>query len=631
MPGAGLCASRGAVPFPIARRLCILGTHAHRRQTDAPVRIRHRTAHPDDTTTMISLQIPRSRTLAVALLALAACGDSDVEFPGDPTDAPEPGGTAIVAEMGDMSLPNPLVAGADLGGNLAHDIFYRALLRGSWDDGRLVYGTADDSPMALARRYEYLPPDSTALRFHMRSDALWSDGTPITAADVVFTYELVGEPELASIRAGVVQHMDSIVAEDDSTVVIHFAQRHPEMLFNSALAVIPRHVFQGTEPGDLRSHPAIQDPAGGRMVVSGPFMIGSWRKGQQIDLVPNPHFRPRPNLERIVFRIIPEPTTRVTELRTGGVDFVRNIPFDQLPTLRGVPHVRLERERQRNYDYIGYNPAGFEPFGNPEIRRALGLAIDVPRIMESLQMEEFAEHAGGPYGPIFEDLYDPELTPPLRQDLEEARRLLDQNGWRDTDGDGIREKGGTPFRFTLITNAGNQRRIDASQIIQQQWRQIGVDARLRTLELNTFFADLYGREYQAALAGWIVALSPDIRELFSGDSPANVTGYANERVDSLFALAQRQPTPEAAAEYWKRAAAEIVRDQPYTWLYYLDTVDAVNERLRGMRIDTYGPFQNAWEWWIPRDRQRRGAGRQPTDTAGGGATAADTASQETRQ
>lgn len=557
---------------------------------------------------MNGLRLSTSISLTTALLALAGCGDSDVDIPGVLTDTPERGGTAIIAELGDMSLPNPLVAGADLGGNLANDIFYRALLRGAWEDGRLIYGTAEESPMALARSYEYVGPDSAALRFHMRSDALWSDGRPITAEDVAFTYELVGEPELASLRAELVQNTDSVVAENDSTVVLHFSRRHPEMLFHSSLAIIPKHVFEGTAPGEFRSHPALLDPTGGKMVVSGPFMVGSWRKGQQIDLVPNPHFHPRPYLDRIVFRIVSEPVTRMTELRTGAVDFVRNVPFDQLPIIREVPHVRLERERQRNYDYIGYNPAEFEAFGNPEVRRALGLAIDVPQIIQSLQMEEFAEHAGGPYGPIFEGLYDPGLTPPLRQDQERARSLLEQNGWVDADGDGIREKDGVPFRFTLMTNAGNQRRIDASQIVQQQWREVGVDARLRTLELNTFFADLFGREYEAALAGWIVGLSPDVAQLFSGDSPANVTGYADERVDSLFALARRQPTPDAAAEYWRLAAAEVVRDQPYTWLYYLDTVDAVNERLRNTRIDTYGPFQNTWEWWIPRDRQRERSG-----------------------
>lgn len=548
-----------------------------------------------------------------AFLAMTACAPDDDGGLSDAGDDPEPGGTAIITESGDISVLSPLVATVDLAGNMSADILYMELLRGSWEDGRLVYRTAEENPMALARAYEYLPPDSSAIRFHMRSDVRWSDGTPITARDVSYTYEMVADPELASPRLEVVSQLDSVQVENDSTVVFHFERRYPEMLFHSGVPIVPRHVFEGQSASDFASHPHLREPAG-NLVVSGPFMVGSWRKGQEIVLVRNPEFQPRAHLDRIVFRIIPDMTTRLTELRTGAADFVKGVPYDQIPALEAqAPHVRFERERQRNYDYIAYNTGAFPAFDDPDVRRALGMAIDVPQIIRSLQMEEYTAHASGPYGPIFSELYDPEAMPPLMQDFEAAERILEEKGWRDEDGDGIREKDGRPFRFTLETNAGNQRRMDAMQIVQQQWRRIGVDARLRTLELNTFFANLYGREYEASLAGWVVGLSPDLTNIFSSASQLNVTGYDNPRTDSLFQLALRQETPEAANEYWRAAAAQLVQDQPYTWLYYIDTVDGVHERLRGMKIDTYGAYQNAWEWWIPRDRQ---SGRSSADTAG---------------
>jgi peptide/nickel transport system substrate-binding protein len=562
----------------------------------------------------------RSALVLGAVGVAAACGgDGDAEGGsaakgGAVKDAEqaERGGTAILAELSDIETPHPILYATVQDGDMV-DVMYMPLLRGAWRDGRSVYLTSNDSPMALAWHWEYAGADSSAIRYRMRSGLKWSDGEPITARDVVWTYDMVRDPRVASPRQDNVAHIDSVVAENDSTVVFHFKRRYPEMLFHSGLPIAPRHAYEGADPSQLRSHPRLLDPANGNLVVSGPFMVGSWRRGQELTLVPNPNFPVRPNLDRIVRRVIPENTTRIVELQTGRVDFVRPVPADQVPQIRAqAPHVRFEKEEKRYYDYIAYNPRGFEAFADPEIRRALGLAIDVPGLIRALQMEEIAVPAGGPYSPLFTNLYDPQRTPPLPYDPEEAKRILDAKGWRDTDGDGVREKDGKPFRFTLLTNSGNQRRADIQQIVQQQWKQIGVDARLQQMEFNTFQERTFEKNFEAAVGNWGIGLSPDISELWGKDVKYNYVSYENPRVTQLFQQALSQPTEEAAVPYWKAAAEQIAQDQPYTFLYYFDQVDGVNERLRGMKVDTYGAYQNTWEWWIPRDRQRAG---QRADTA----------------
>jgi len=440
----------------------------------------------------------------------------------------------------------------------------------------------------------------------MRSDLKWSDGQPITARDLVFTYELLRDPALGSPVAHYVENLRSIQAENDSTVLFQFTRRYPEMITHSALAPLPEHVFRGVKPADIRSHPAFLEPAGGKLVTSGPWVIGQWEKGQRVVLTPNPHFQPQPYLSSIVFRIIPEAITRLAEIQTGNVDMVIGVTFDQIPSLKAQAgdRLRFEREQRRFYDYVAYQPKGHPAFADPEVRRALSMAINVPGILQALQMQEYAEPAGGPYSPIFTDLYDKSLTPPVAFAAERAKQTLDARGWRDADGDGVREKDGRPLRFSLVTNAGNQRRADAAQIIQQQWKQIGVDAELRQLEFNTFQGGLIQQNYQAALGGWSVNLSPDLAGLWGEGTPFNHTGYANPQVSGLIQQALAQPTDQAAAQYWKQAAGLIARDQPYTFLYYFDQVDAVSNRLRGTKIDTYGPYQNTWEWWIPAAQQR---------------------------
>ncbi len=536
---------------------------------------------------------------------LAACqGDRAPERQG-PAEA-QRGGAVTLVELADIDKPLPLIWESSLDSEVT-SIMFLSLLQTIWEDGRLRYQTSHDSPMALAWHYEYLPPDSSAMRFHMRSDVLWSDSTPVTAHDVVWTYQAYGDPRVASPRQDYLEHIESITAENDSTVLFRFRRRYPEMLFHANLAIVPRHVYEGHDPAQLRSHPQVADPVGQRMVVSGPFRIAQWNRGQTFVLEPNPVFQPRPLLDRVVVRVLPEETTRMVEFQTGRVDMMSPIPYDKVDLIRQIGDVRIERREGRNYEYIGYNPRTFEPFRDPEIRRALGLALDKEGIMRALQMEEWTRPAGGPYSPIFQDYYDPQTQAPLPYNPDEARRILESKGW--TPGpDGILQKNGRPFRFTLVTNAGNQRRADVSQVIQQQWRRIGVDMRIQMLETNTFFDRLTRKNFEAALAGWGVALSPDISSLWRPDIPFNFVSYENPEVMRLFDEALAQPTEEQWRPYWREAAARIVADQPYTWLYFYDELVAVRNRLRNTRIDTLGTYQNMWEWWVS-DGQRTEASR----------------------
>ncbi|MBW3572703.1 MAG: hypothetical protein KY467_16530, partial [Gemmatimonadetes bacterium] len=536
----------------------------------------------------------------LALLTLAgACGDrgGDERTPRGVRgqEAPRQGGTAVVAEISDVQAPFPLFVQGGLDSDMM-DIMYMGLTRGAWQDGRLVYLLSDQSPMALAWHWEYVGPDSASIRYRMRSALAWSDGQPITAHDVVFTYGLYANAAVASPRQQNVAQIDSVVAENDSTVLFHFKRRYPEMVFDSGLWIIPRHVYGEVPAASLSTHPSISRPQ--NLVVSGAFMIGQHQPGQQITLVPNPRFPARPRLDRLIIRVIPETTTRVVELRNGTVDFARGVTFDMVPALRQqAPQVKFDAETGRFWEYLGYNTRR-PMFADPGVRRALGLAIDVEGIIRQLRMEEFVTRAGGPYPPILKDFQDPRVKA-LPYDTAQARRLLDQAGWRDTDGDGIREKDGRPFRFTLLTNTGNQRRADVSQIVQRMWREVGVDVRLRQLEFGTVqerqFKD---HDFDVVLGSWGVELTGSLAALFAEDAQLNFVGYRDPQVTELIRRAEAQPTAAQAAPLWRAAAERIVQAQPYTWLYYYGPITARSPRLRGVKVDPYGAYQNTWEWWV---------------------------------
>ncbi|MEX1212338.1 MAG: ABC transporter substrate-binding protein [Balneolaceae bacterium] len=518
------------------------------------------------------------------LIVATACSSS--ESPGRT-------GSVVVVELADMEKPMPLISESSLDNEL-QGIMYRSLLSAAWIDGELVYQTAEESPMALARAWEYAGEDSSAIRYHLVADAVWSDGMPVTAHDAKWTLETQGDPRTASPRQDYNRQIDEVVAENDTTLLVQFHRAYPEMLFHSAGSVAPRHLYEETSPDQLRSHPALLDPAE-HLVVSGPYRIANWRRGERVILEPNPRFHPRPKIGRLIFRIIPEQTTRLIEFQTGNVDMV-SLPFDRVEEIEQAPHLRIETREKRFYDYVSYNPRAHDFLAEPEIRRALGLAIDHEGLLASLSMERYAVPAGGPYPPIFRDLYDPEAHAPLPYDPDQAREILDSHGWMPG-GDGIRTRDGERLAFTLATNAGNQRRADIAEMVQQQWRQIGMDVDIRIVESNTFFEQLTQRDFEAAIAGWGVGLSPDIQSVWGDPAlPFNYVSYDNPQARELMEQALSQRTEEEAADYWRQAASLIIEDQPYTWLYYFDGLVGVNNRLRGTTINTLGTYQRIWEW-----------------------------------
>jgi peptide/nickel transport system substrate-binding protein len=529
--------------------------------------------------------------LAVAAFAalipvLAACGG----------DRPVQGGTVVIAEGADLDKPIPIVTESALD-NQVTSIIFMSMLGPRWEDGELLYQTADEHPMALARSYEFFGPDSASLRYRMRSDVLWTDGTPVTAHDTAGTIETQGRPEVASPRQDYSREIREIVVENDSTLVIHFNRRYPEMFFHTAGNVVPRHLFEGSDLSQLRSHPAATDPVA-NLVSNGPFRLAQWIRGQRVVLERNPDFEPQPHVDRIVFRIIPDETTRLVELQTGNLDIAAVSSFHYLADIERSDRLRVEAMERRSYEYISYNPRSHSFFADPDIRRALGLAIDKQGLIGALNMDDYAEPAGGMYPPIFRRLHDPQGQAPLPYDTVEARRILTEKGWSPGP-DGIMTRNGVPLRFTLLTNVENRRRVDVAQIVERQWRRIGVDARIQTLEFNTVIDRITNRNYDARVGGWGVGLSADLYQLWGDpDLPFNYVSYDNPEVQRLFELAVEQPTEQAAAQYWRQAASLIVADQPYTWLYFYDSPYGVSNRLRGTRIDTLSPYQFVWDWYI---------------------------------
>ncbi len=522
--------------------------------------------------------------VAAAAIALAGC------------ERPTPRHVLVIGEGHDVGALLPVIETSALDGEINGQLYLR-LNSARWEDGELRYTT---DALTLAERWEF-GPDSTTLTYYLRPDAVWSDGQPIGARDVQFTFELARKPEIGSVYADAWQHLDSVRPVGERAVRFYFARRYPGMLFDTGIGIVPAHVFEGSakDRATLASHPTLVDP-GGKLVVSGPYRVAEHRPGDRLVLVANPRAPVPPRTDTVIFRVIPEMTTRLAELEAGRLDVVGPIPMERAAELDADPRFRVETIEDRFYDYIAWNPVAFEPFADPEVRRALSLAIDRQGILEGLGIARYARAAAGPYPPIFRRLADPDLQPdPYLPDS--ARAILAARGWRDTDGDGVLDRNGRAFRFTLLTQAGNRRRSTAAEIIQKEYADAGIDVQVRLVEFNTLLGLVFEkRDFEAVLLGWQVALQPDylVGHFWPADHPYNITGYGNAALDSLIPLAQAAPTAEAAAPYWRAAARLIARDRPYAFLWFFDDAVVVSERVKGTRIDTYGLYQNLHEWQL---------------------------------
>lgn len=207
--------------------------------------------------------LPRRACIATVLplvVALGACTRDQNGSAGANEDTSQPGGTAQVAVPGDATTAFPLLVETKTDVAL-RELIHMSLLVPTWREGRLHYQGSDEHPTALARRWEPVGPDSAAVRFHLRPDAQWSDGRPVTAGDAAFTLGLMSSEALASPFRDQVERLDSVRVESDTTLTLFFRHRFPDLLEVAGNGIVPRHVFDTIPPDRIATQPASRDPA----------------------------------------------------------------------------------------------------------------------------------------------------------------------------------------------------------------------------------------------------------------------------------------------------------------------------------------------------------------------------------
>ena len=535
--------------------------------------------------------------LTTALCALlAGCGaEGGAVQDGGELGEPTAGGTAVFGVTADFQGFNPVTNTYSLGFDVANNMLFTPLIQ---------YDEELNVEPSLAERWELA---DTSVTFFLRDDVFWHDGEPVTAEDVKFTFDLAKDPETASLLGSAyLSQVQSATVIDPHTIRFDFVAPHAQALEDFWWAPLPQHLLEGVDPAALAQHPFAREPVG-----SGPFRFVSWEPNQRVIFAANPEYPQGlggpPNLERVVFRVIPEATTMMTELVSGSADAIGyTLLPDQAAQIAAQEGLELESFPSREFYYVAWNQQR-PMFQDPRVRQALTMAINRPQIIEAL-LQGYGQPAHGfipPWSPLYTE------QPSLPYDPAAAERLLAEAGWTDRDGDGVLENAqGHPFRFTLLTNTGNALRQDIATIMQEQLREIGVAAELRTVEFQTLLQQFKAREYDAVISAWILDnFKVDPTPLFSCEEArkigsANRTGYCNPEADRLAEQGLRTTDAAEARRLWAEYSRTLQQDQPLTFLFWSEDLGGVGPRLQNVEMDVRSKLVNVADWWIPAGRQR---------------------------
>ncbi|MBI4161846.1 MAG: hypothetical protein HY509_05295 [Acidobacteria bacterium] len=533
--------------------------------------------------------MPMRPVLPLLLLSLSQCGPPR----GASAREPARGGTAVIGVRADVGTFNLYTASTAFAQEIADLLFLQlARERPELQDGRPAFGPE------LAESWE-AGDDGLSITFHLRRDVAWSDGVPTTARDVRYSWQIARDAEVAFLNADVKQQIEDVQVLDDYTVRFRFARRYPYQLMDAVDgSVYPRHVLEPVPVAEWRSTDWSR-----RLVYNGPFRLEEWKRNDSFTLVRNPtHHDPAvPRLDRIVFRVVPDPDALLTQFLAGEVDVMADLPPRGLERVRRSGAHRVVEYPDRYFQYLCWNSR--RPwFAQPEVRRALSLGIDMDAILDAL-LYGTARRARSPLISPFAE-HDGALEPfPYRPEV--ARRILARNGWTDSDGDSWLDRGGVPFAFELETNVGDSVREDAAVMIQEQLRRIGIEVRPRLVEMSVFQRKHLDKDFDAFMAAWRVSTKPDYLEtLFHSESPFNYPSYSDPRLDQLVREAPFVTNFQAALPLWREAQAILHRDQPYTLMYERQAAHGVSLRLQGVRMDHLGPYAYVKEWWLPAGSER---------------------------
>lgn len=407
---------------------------------------------------------------------------------------------------------------------------------------------------ALAQSWS-VSPDQLTWTFRLRKGVTFQDGSPFTADDVVYSYRRIIDEKLANVDK--FSAVTDVSAPTPDTVLVRVKQPTPNLLTNlggfKGMAIVQR---KNVESGQIATHP----------VGTGPFAFASQTSGDSITLTANPtYWGGRPKVPGVTFRFISEPSTALSALQAGEVDWTDSIPTQRVAQLKNDDSIKLAVTPSNDYWYLALNEAR-EPWKDPRVRQAIAYAIDRKAIVQATsygtaEANQLAIPVGNPWYTPY-DKY--------RYDINEAKRLLD-------------EAGASPKDLDMLVTSEYPETVTAAQVIADNLKPLGITVNIRTVDFATWLDEQNTGHFDMLMMGWLGNIDPDdfYYAQHHTDGSSNAQKFSNPDVDRLLDAGRVEVDREARQQDYAKAATIIADQASYIYLYNPSVIQAWATNLSG--------------------------------------------------
>jgi peptide/nickel transport system substrate-binding protein len=485
-----------------------------------------------------------------------------------------------VGTVGTIDSFNPLVGRTALA-TMSFALQYNLLLDRSPDDLSPVPGIATEVP---SQANGGISSDGLTVTFDIRAGMTWSDGRPLTAADVAFTYQYVLDNRFACCASSL-RFVDSVTAPSPTRLVIH-TSRPAATIMSIPVYVLPEHIWKDIGPRRATTFANIPDP-----VTSGPFHLVE-RLTDRWTFAANPdYWAGAPHVDEVAFRVFGSQDEMVAALRSGAIDFADDVRGDLYDALQARPGIGTNAAVSPDVIWTGFNTGadvtipksdGDPALKDVHVRTALAMAVDKQAIVDEVESghatvgSSIVPPASGAFH------FEPSAQQAIPFDIPGANALLDRYGYVDTDGDGIREDPttGRPLSFRLFSRSDREDTHAIAQYLIAWWSLIGVQASETALTDTQLTKVIFEGNFDVFIWGWIADPDPDflLSILTSAQRPQDGiwsdTFYSNHRYDAAYEAQRSILDPAERAAFIRRMEAQVYADVPYIVLFSDDVLQA---------------------------------------------------------
>jgi len=529
--------------------------------------------------------------VAIVLLAVAM---AYLAFNISTVVVPDYGGVYREGIVGNPNTINPVLSQANSVDQDLVGLIFTGLTRSN-EKGEIIPD--------LAERWE-ISADGTVYSFYLRQDVTWHDGAPLTASDVVYTISVIQNPNFQG-ASFLTDLWRNIVVEQVDAFTVRFILREPfaPFLDHTTLGLLPAHILGAVPVETLAEHSFNAEPVG-----TGPFMVAE-ASSSHLSLVANPNFyRSRPYIENLEFIFYPSDAAVFQAHQEGEIDGIARVYPEHLKAVREDKSLSLYSAPLAGYNLIYLNlDRGI--FQDRAVRQAMMWTIDRQKLVD----EALAGQGIVIDSPILPNswAYEPNVVH-YKPDRRKAAAILEEAGWVDRDGDGVREKGQLKLEFALATNEDDPTRVHMIQAVADQLQSVGIRAVPQTVGWEELVGQMLRlRRFDAILSGW-QNLSPDPdpypywHSSQASEDGLNFANYINQEVDLLLQDARSTSDVERRVELYRRFQEIFGQEVPSLLLYQPVYNYAVDESVNNVQVgplyDSSQRLSTVAKWYIATQR-----------------------------